>query len=380
MSDTSCGCDNLPVVKYQIPGVRGQTGDDGTDGTDGINAFTFTTADFTQPAVNANVTIDVIEGSWAAVGENIWIEQGGTYEVISVNSAISITVENLGYTGNAPPTTNIPTGVKVSPSGIKGTDGSSAAGDLLSTNNLNDVASIVSARSNLGLVKGIADTNTPQVDDAGGLVNGETLFATAAGIESRTAAATRTALGLVVGTNVQAFDALLLSIAGLAAIADRMPYFSGVDTASLATLTAYARTILDDADAVTARVTLGKILPRYGLLAFKLAIDANAANNDNAITVEATRYRIDRITVDNASINLTTGTVGVFTAAGGAGTTLAADQVLTALTASAKFDDLTLAGIAATDVATAGTIYIRTGTAQGAAATFDAYVFGWRLD
>lgn len=370
MSDTSCGCDNLPVVKYQIPGIRGQTGLDGTDGTNGINAFTFSTANFTQPAVNANVTIAVTEGSWAAVGENIWIEQGGTYEVITVNSAISLTVENLGYVGNAPPATIIPTGVKVSPSGIKGTDGSSAAGDLLSTNNLSDVASVAASRTNLGL-GALAVLST--VND--GQWSGTDLAVINGGTGGSTAAAARTNLGLVYGVNVQAYDALLQAISGLATVADRLIYTTGVDLVALATLTAYARTILDDADAVTARVTLGRVMPRYGLLGSGTALNMNAAASDNLIAITATRYVVRRIVIEAATATLAAATAGLFTSAGGIGT-IAADQTTANATTANKFVDLTISSIGLTDILTGVNLYLRVGTASAGPATANVWIFG----
>jgi len=59
-----------------------------------------------------------------------------------------------------------------------------------------------------------------------------------------------------IGVTVQAFDATLTSIAALGTVADRTIYTTGIDTWAETTLTAFARTLLDDVDDAAARATL----------------------------------------------------------------------------------------------------------------------------
>lgn len=163
------------------------------------------------------------------------------------------------------------------------------------------------------------------------------------------AAAARVTLGLVIGTNVQAYDAELSAIAGLASAVDTAPYFTGSGTADLFALTSYMRTLLGDADAPAARATLG------------LTIGTNVAAYDADIAaIAALTSAADRLPYFTGS---GTAALATFTAA--------ARTLIAYATAAEQFDGIKQT---ATTSATGVVELATTGEAHGGSDTTRAIV------
>jgi hypothetical protein len=116
--------------------------------------------------------------------------------------------------------------------------------------------SSVLSSSTLG--SGVTSSSLTSVGTIGtGTWQGTVVGLSYGGTGASNAGTARTNLGLAIGTDVQAYDAGLASIAGLTTVADRMIYTTASDTYAVTTLTSAGRAILDDADASAQRTTLG---------------------------------------------------------------------------------------------------------------------------
>ncbi len=91
----------------------------------GTDAFSSTNA-FIQPVIGSNVDVTITtNGGWQQVGQIVYINGGGYYQVISIVPTI-ITIKNLGYVGNTVESTSIPSST-MSPGGLSGPTGLTGA-------------------------------------------------------------------------------------------------------------------------------------------------------------------------------------------------------------------------------------------------------------
>ncbi len=220
-----------------MPGVAGSNGASGSNGTNGINAFSSIVGGASLvPAYGASETVELAgpEGSlWVGQGQTLFVQSYGYFRVDGIPDPTHVTLFNLGYAGNVDGDSIItfPAGTRVQPGGIEGPSGSASGDAFLIANNLSE-GDAATMRNNLGLgtaatqnvgaffqvannlsegtpatMRTNLELGTAAVDDVGigdgdivvndgALTPGDCIFATADGIETKTAANARLALGI----------------------------------------------------------------------------------------------------------------------------------------------------------------------------------------
>jgi hypothetical protein len=110
------------------------------------------------------------------------------------------------------------------------------------------------------------------------------------------------------------------------------------------------------------------------LLAVATGVNVNSTGDVAVLNIaNSSNWSVANVVFTNASISLTTAAAGVFTAPGASGA-IVSNAALSAMTGSTIVSQRT---VASTAINTGQYLYINVGTAQGAAATMDVYIYGY---
>ena len=111
------------------------------------------------------------------------------------------------------------------------------------------------------------------------------------------------------------------------------------------------------------------------LLASATGVNVNATGDQAVMQIiNSTSYSVSNVVFTDASTSLTTAAAGVFTAPSAGGTAIVANAALSALTGATVVSQRT---VASTAIQSGQNLYVNVGTAQGAAATMDVFVYGY---
>ena len=225
-----------------------------------------------------------------------------------------------------------------------------------------DDADASAGRTTLGVVIGTdVQAYDAQLADVAGLspTDNGVIIGNGSNFVVESAATLKTSLGLTIGTDVQAYDAELAAIAGLTSAADKGIQFTGTGTAAVFDLTTAGKALLDDADASAQRTTLGLAIgTNVQAYDAQLADVAGLSPTDNGVIIgNGTNFVVESAATLKTSLGLTIGTdVQAYDAdlAAIAGLTSAANKGIQFTgTGTAAVFDLTTAGKALLDDADA---------------------------
>lgn len=147
----------------------------------------------------------------------------------------------------------------------------------------------------------LSSQNAGSVVISGGTVTGITDIAIAdGGTGASTASGARTNLGLSIGSDVQAYDAGLASIAELATSSGQILGLNGSDIYTTIALSDYGKTLIDDNSAVDARATLG-----LGSIATKNIISSTDIDTGAVVAAAIASGTITSVKYQAGSVNET---------------------------------------------------------------------------